>query len=73
MIKGLEELAKACAPEDVTPEQGAAGFELTEEQIDKIAERMISKLQAPAPKTDDPAPEEEDPEEEPEEGEDNGT
>ena len=68
-MKGLEELAKACAPEEVTPEGAGRELQLSEELIDKIADRMISKLQAPAPDKEDPAPEEEDPEEDPEEGE----
>lgn len=72
MIKGIEELAKACAPEDVTPEGAGNELQLSEELIDKIADRMISKLQAPAPQADEPAPEEDDPEEAPEEGEENG-
>ena len=68
-MKGLEELAKACAPEEVAPEGAGRELQLSEELIDKIADRMISKLQAPAPEKEEPAPEDEDPEEDPEEGE----
>lgn len=69
MLKGIDELAKACEP--ATPESGstpAAALELSEEQIDKIAARMIEKLQnnqPEEPEEKDPDPGE-DPEPEPE-------
>ena len=63
MLKGIDELAKACEP--AAPESGsapAAALELSEEQIDKIAARMIEKLQnnqpEEEPETKDPDPEE---------------
>ena len=62
MLKGIAELAKACEP--ATPEGSPqpALLNLTDEQIDKIAARMIEKLQ-----TKQPEPEEEktDPETDP--------
>ena len=65
-MKGLDELAKACEPAAPEATPAAATFNLTEEQIDKIASRMIEKLQTKAPepeekKTDpEPDPGEED-------------
>lgn len=65
-MKGLDELAKACEPATPEAAPAAATFNLTDEQIDKIAARMIEKLQKPAPepeekKTDpEPDPGEED-------------
>ena len=69
MLKGIDELAKACEP--AAPTDGsapAAAFELSEEQIDKIAARMIEKLQNTQPEEpDDKEPDPgEDPEPEPE-------
>lgn len=54
MLKGIDELAKACEP--ATPEGSPqpALLNLSDEQIDKIAARMIEKLQ-----TKQPEPEEE--------------
>lgn len=69
MLKGIDELAKACEP--AAPTEGstpAAALELSEEQIDKIAARMIEKLQNTQPEEpDDKEPDPgEDPEPEPE-------
>ena len=60
MLKGIDELAKAC--ESATPEgseQATAAVELSDEQIDKIAARMIEKLQTkqPEPEEDKTDPE----------------
>lgn len=66
MLKGIAELAKACEP--ATPEgsqQAAAALNLSDEQIDKIAARMIEKLQ-----TKQPEPEEEKTDPEPDPGKD---
>lgn len=66
MLKGIDELAKACEP--ATPEgspEAAAQLNLSEEQIDKIAARMIEKLQ-----TKQPEPEEEKTDPEPDPGKD---
>lgn len=63
-MKGLDLLAETCKPaEPETPE--AAGMQLTEDQIDKIADRMIAKLQNKAPEPAAPEPSEDDPEPEP--------
>lgn len=64
-MKGLDALAKACAPaEDPTPAPSAA-LQLSDEQIDQIANRMLEKLQnqrpEPEAEKDDPAPEPEAP------------
>lgn len=71
MIKGLEALAKACAPEDEATTPPATSLQLTEEQIDMIAERMIAKLQTtpPAPASQDQEQEPDETPEDPEEGE----
>lgn len=61
-MKGLEELAKACTPDTPEPSPGAAAVNLTDEQIDKIAARMIEKLQTKQP---EPEPDKTDPEPEP--------
>lgn len=60
-MKGLDALAKACEPApEPTNETATAGLQLTDEQIDKIAARMIEKLQNQQPETqdekDEPAP-----------------
>lgn len=70
-MKGLAELAKACAPEDpAAASPASAPIELSEEMIDKIAECMISKLQSSGPKPAEQEEEDqEDPGEDPEEGE----
>ena len=59
-MKGLDALAKACEPApDPTNETAATALQLTDEQIDKIAARMIEKLQNQQPETqaekDEPA------------------
>ena len=54
MLKGIDELAKACEP--ATPEGSAlatAAVELSDEQIDKIAARMIEKLQTKQPEPEE--------------------
>lgn len=65
MLKGIAELAKACEP--ATPEGSPqlATINLSDEQIDKIAARMIEKLQ-----TKQPEPEEEKTDPEPDPGKD---
>ena len=66
-MKGLDALAKACEPApEPTNENAAAGLQLTDEQIDKIAARMIEKLQNQQPETHD---EKDEPEPDPEPGE----
>lgn len=71
MLKGLEALAKACAPEDEAPTPAANSLQLTEEQIDMIAERMIAKLQTtpPAQAQQEQEQEQDETPEDPEEGE----
>ena len=68
MLKGIAELAKACEP--ATPEgsqQATASVNLTDEQIDKIAARMIEKLQTKQPEPEeDKTDQEQEPEEDPE-------
>ena len=65
-MKGIDELAKACEPAAPEATPAAAVINLSDEQIDKIASRMIEKLQTKAPepeekKTDpEPDPGEED-------------
>lgn len=69
MLKGIAELAKACEP--ATPEgseQATAAVNLTDEQIDKIAARMIEKLQTKGP---EPEEEKTDPETDPGKDEEN--
>ena len=53
MRKGIAELAKACEP--ATPEGSPqpALLNLSDEQIDKIAARMIEKLQTKQPEPED--------------------
>ena len=53
MLKGIAELAKACEP--ATPEGSPqpALLNLSDEQIDKIAARMIEKLQTKQPEPED--------------------
>lgn len=59
-MKGLDLLAETCKPaEPETPE--TAGMQLTEDQIDKIADRMIAKLQNKAPEPAAPEPSEDEP------------
>ena len=51
-MKGLDAMAKACEP---TPEQipdNPAILQLTDDQIDKIATRMIEKLQNQQPEAE---------------------
>ena len=48
-MKGLDALAKACEPAAETKETPAAALQLTDDQIDKIATRMIEKLQNQQP------------------------
>ena len=67
MLKGIAELAKACEP--ATPEGSPqpATFNLSDEQIDKIAARMIEKLQTKQPEPEDAkTDQEQEPEEDPE-------
>lgn len=68
MLKGIAELAKACEP--ATPEgspQATAAVNLTDEQIDKIAARMIEKLQTKQPEPEeDKTDQEQEPDEDPE-------
>ena len=66
-MKGLDALAKACEPApDPTNETTATALQLTDEQIDKIASRMIEKLQNQQPETHD---EKDEPAADPEPGE----
>ena len=53
MLKGIAELAKACEP--ATPEGSPQPdlLNLSDEQIDKIAARMIEKLQTKQPEPED--------------------
>ena len=68
MLKGIDELAKACEP--ATPEgspEAAAQLNLSDEQIDKIATRMIEKLQTKGPEPEEAkTDQEQEPEEDPE-------
>ena len=54
-MKGLDALAKACEPKTEPTNEPAAALQLTDEQIDKIASRMIEKLQTqPAAENEEP-------------------
>lgn len=53
MLKGIEELAKACEPAAPERSPEAQMLNLTDEQIDKIANRMIEKLQTNKPEPED--------------------
>ncbi len=47
-MKGLDLLADTCKPVEPEPSE-STGMQLTDEQIDMIADRMIAKLQNKAP------------------------
>ena len=67
MLKGIEELAKACEPAAPEGSPEAAAFNLTDEQIDKIANRMIEKLQTNKPEPEETkTDQEQEPDEDPE-------
>ena len=66
-MKGLDLLAETCKPAEPEPSE-TTGMQLTPEQIDMIADRMIAKLQNKAPEPVAPEPSEDDPEPEIEAG-----
>ena len=66
-MKGLDLLAETCKPAEPEPSE-TTGLQLTAEQIDMIADRMIAKLQNKAPEPATPEPSEEEPEPEPDAG-----
>ena len=51
-MKGLDALAKACEPTQEMPPDNPAVLQLTDDQIDKIANRMIEKLQNQQPEAE---------------------
>lgn len=62
-MKGLDALAKTCAPETPEAQPTPASVQLSADQIKQIADAVISQLQTPAPAPDktpepDPDPEE---------------
>lgn len=60
-MKGLDALAKACEPmQEQTPDNPAI-LQLTDDQIDKIASRMIEKLQNQQPDAENEDKQAEDP------------
>lgn len=66
-MKGLDALAKACEPAPEQIPDNPAMLQLTDDQIDKIATRMIEKLQNQRPDAeneDQPAEDPADPGEE---------
>ena len=68
-MRGLDMLAHACAPQEPaeTPAQPQA---LTDEQCEKIASKVLERLQGGQQKSEDPTPEpEEEQQPEPQEGE----
>lgn len=57
-MKGLDALAKTCAPETPEAQPTPASVQLSADQIKQIADAVISQLQTPAPdKTPEPDPE----------------
>ena len=62
-MKGLDALAKACEPVADPAAAPAATLQLSDDQIDRIANLMIEKLQNQRPETtaekDDPASDQE--------------
>ena len=53
MLKGIAELAKACEPATSEGSPQPALLNLSDEQIDKIAARMIEKLQTKQPEPEE--------------------
>ena len=64
-MKGLDALAKACEPApEPAADNPAASLQLTDDMIDKIASRMIEKLQSTQqPEAENEEPQAEAPEE----------
>lgn len=60
-MKGLDALAKACEPAQEQIPENPAVLQLTDDQIDKIASRMIEKLQNQQPEAENEEPQAEDP------------
>ena len=60
-MKGLDALAKACEPAPEQLPDNPAILQLTDDQIDKIATRMIEKLQNQRPDAENEEPQAEDP------------
>ena len=60
-MKGLDALAKACEPAQETTPDNPAVLQLTDDQIDKIASRMIEKLQNQQPEAENEDEQAEDP------------
>ena len=59
-MKGLDALAKACEPMPEQIPDNPAILQLTDDQIDKIATRMIEKLQNQRPDVENEEPQAED-------------
>ena len=59
-MRGLDALAATCEPQQTDPTAAPAAVILTEEQMDKIVNKMIEKLQQPEQPAADPDPEPED-------------
>ena len=67
-MKGLDALAKTCAPETPEAPPTPASVQLSADQIKQIADAVISQLQSPAPAQAEQKTPDTDPED-PEEGE----
>lgn len=59
-MRGLDALAATCEPQQTDPTATPAAVILTDEQMDKIVNKMIEKLQQPEQPAADPDPEPED-------------
>lgn len=67
-MRGLDLLAQACAPQEPT-ETAAQPQALTDEQCEKIASKVLERLQGSQQKSEDAPEPEEEPQQEPQEGE----
>lgn len=66
-MKGLDALAKTCAPETPEAPPTPASVQLSEDQLNTLTDMIIKKLQSPAPAQADQKTPDTDPED-PEEG-----
>lgn len=57
MVRGLDALAEVCKPSEPKASTPTETPVFTDEQLDRIAEKVISKLQQPTKAPEDPEPE----------------
>lgn len=57
MVRGVDALAEVCKPSEPTAPTPTEAPVFTDEQLDRIAEKVISKLQQPTTAPEDPEPE----------------